>query len=82
MNPSFFEKPILNSPYQLPTQHWELDDTGQPTQKIIETCRNAKFISPIAIAAKLMDKNRVKGILCTHMAISIRHHFWMAERYL
>jgi len=47
MNPSFFEKPILNSPYELPRQHWELDDSGQPTQKIIQTRRQAKFISPI-----------------------------------
>ncbi len=47
MNPSFFEKPILNSPYELPQQHWELDETGQPTQKIIPARRQAKFISPI-----------------------------------
>ena len=47
MNSSFFEKPILNSPYVIPVQHWELDDTGQPTQKIIDSRRNAKFISPI-----------------------------------
>jgi len=31
----FFEKPILNSPYDYPSQHWELDESGQPTQKII-----------------------------------------------
>jgi hypothetical protein len=32
----FFEKPILNSPYDYPSQHWELDESGQPTQKMIE----------------------------------------------
>ncbi len=37
MNNQFFEKPILNSPYAYPTQHWELDDTGQPTQQIEPT---------------------------------------------
>jgi len=44
---SFFEHPILYSPYEYPTKHWELDDDGQPTQKIIESRRRAKFITPI-----------------------------------
>ncbi len=43
----FFEKPILNSPYEYPLRHWELDDQGQPTQKIIEKRRRAEFITPI-----------------------------------
>lgn len=43
----FFEHPILNSPYQYPSRHWELDDVGQPTQKIIDRRRTAKFITPI-----------------------------------
>ena len=43
----FFEHPILNSPYEYPAQHWELDEHGQPTQKIIETRRKAEFITPI-----------------------------------
>jgi len=28
-------------------RHWELDDTGQPTQQIIESRRRAAFITPI-----------------------------------
>lgn len=43
----FFEKPILNSPYEYPSQYWELDDQGQPTQRIIATRRKAEFITPI-----------------------------------
>jgi hypothetical protein len=43
----FFEHPILNSPYEYPSRHWELDEVGQPTQKIIERRRTAKFITPI-----------------------------------
>ena len=43
----FFEQPVLNSPYECPSQHWELDDTGQPTQQIIERRRQAEFITPI-----------------------------------
>lgn len=47
MDNPFFEKPILNSPYAYPARDWELDDQGQPTQKIIESRRVAKFITPI-----------------------------------
>lgn len=43
----FFERPILNSPYEYPNRHWELDDEGQPTQRIIESRRGAEFITPI-----------------------------------
>lgn len=47
MDNLFFEKPILNSPYEYPGQHWELDEHGQPTQRIIESRRPAEFITPI-----------------------------------
>jgi len=47
MENRFFEKPILNSPYEYPKCHWELDEDGQPTQKIINKRRSAEFISPI-----------------------------------
>ena len=44
--PSFFEQPILNSPYEHPRRHWELDD-GRPTHQIVEHRREASFITPI-----------------------------------
>jgi type III restriction enzyme len=47
MDNRFFEQPILNSPYEYPVRHWELDDSGQPTQQIIEKRRRAEFITPI-----------------------------------
>ncbi|MDE2272400.1 MAG: DEAD/DEAH box helicase family protein [Xanthomonadaceae bacterium] len=47
MGNPFFEHPILNSPYDCPQRHWELDKTGQPTQKIIESRRPADFVTPI-----------------------------------
>jgi type III restriction enzyme len=47
MSNEFFERPILNSPYRDPSRHWELDEQGQPTQKIIERRRRAEFITPI-----------------------------------
>ncbi|MEJ2630291.1 MAG: DEAD/DEAH box helicase family protein [Acidihalobacter sp.] len=43
----FFDHPILNSPYDYPSRHWELDEQGQPTQQIIESRRRAEFITPI-----------------------------------
>ena len=47
MDNRFFEQPVLNSPYEYPTQHWELDDQGQPTQRIINSRRRVAFITPI-----------------------------------
>ena len=43
----FFDHPVLNSPYERPSRHWELDESGQPTQKIVESRRQADFITPI-----------------------------------
>ncbi|HZL34496.1 MAG TPA: DEAD/DEAH box helicase family protein [Tepidisphaeraceae bacterium] len=47
MDQSFFQKPILNSPYEYPARHWELDRDGQPTQKVLDRRRRADFITPI-----------------------------------
>ena len=47
MSNPFFDHPILNSPYDCPKRHWELDTQGQPTQKILESRRRAEFITPI-----------------------------------
>lgn len=57
MSNLFFEKPILNSPYDYPSQHWELDATGQPTQKIIAARRQAEFITPIPKPKKRKTKD-------------------------
>ena len=47
MDNSFFEHSILNSPYDYPGRHWELDPQGQPTQRIVGNRRPAEFITPI-----------------------------------
>ena len=47
MTEQFFEHPILNSPYQFPGRHWELDADGQPTNNIIETRRRSDLITPV-----------------------------------
>ena len=47
MADQFFNQPILNSPYKYPARHWKLDESGQPTQEIVEQRRRADFITPI-----------------------------------
>ena len=52
MTDQFFEKPILNSPYEEPERHWELDKSGQPTQQIIDKRRPSELITPIPRAKR------------------------------
>ncbi len=59
----FFEQPILNSPYEYPRRHWELDETGQPTQRIIETRRGAKFVTPIPKPKKSKASKKQKELV-------------------
>jgi len=47
MDNRFFDRPILNSPYEYPARHWELDESGQPTQAVLDHRRLASFITPI-----------------------------------
>jgi hypothetical protein len=47
MSAAFFDRLILNSPYAYPAQHWELDESGQPTNRVIERRRQAQYVSPI-----------------------------------
>ena len=47
MSNPFFDHPILNSPYEPPSRHWELDESGQPTQQIADFRRRAEFFMPI-----------------------------------
>ena len=56
MTDQFFLQPILNSPYELPGKHWELDQSGQPTNKILEYRRVAEFITPIPKPKKRRGK--------------------------
>lgn len=58
MSNPFFERPILNSPYEYPHRHWELDEHGQPTQKIVENRRRAEFITPIPKPKKRKAKQK------------------------
>ncbi len=61
MSNPFFDHPILNSPYERPARHWELDAHGQPTQKTIESRRRAEFITPIPKPKKTKGKRGVQA---------------------
>ena len=63
MTDQFFERPILNSPYEMPTRHWELDATGQPTQQIAPSRRRAEFITPIPKPKKQKGSAKQESLL-------------------
>jgi type III restriction enzyme len=54
----FFSNPILNSPYEYPGRHWELDNSGQPTTKIIDLRRRSELITPVPKPKKVKKKTR------------------------
>ncbi|WP_418904514.1 BPTD_3080 family restriction endonuclease, partial [Cereibacter sphaeroides] len=56
MSETFFEKPILNSPYDYPGRHWELDPDGQPTNAIIESRRRSDLTTPVPKPKKKKSK--------------------------
>ena len=63
MDNHFFEHPILNSPYEYPGRHWELDGQGQPTQQIVESRRRAEFITPIPKPKKQKQKANQEALV-------------------
>ncbi len=65
MSSSFFERPILNSPYDYPARYWELDESGQPTDRIIERRRSAQYVSPIPKPKKRRAEQAELGLLDT-----------------
>ena len=58
----FFEQPILNSPYEYPARHWELDENRQPTNHIVDRRRTVSFITPIPAARKQRTAQRELGV--------------------
>ena len=47
MSDRFFEAPVLNSPYEYPARHWELDEARQPTSRTIDQRRPAAYITAV-----------------------------------
>ena len=94
MSEKFFEKPIINSPYEYPSQHWELDKSGVPTHEIKPIRRPADFVTPIPRprqetgGSQQQELNLVgeTGISTEEQqyditAISIAHYPKVASRY-
>lgn len=71
MTEQFFEKPILNSPYEYPSCHWELDKDGQPTNQMIQNRRSAEFITPIPKPKKRRKSQGVQQSLALFDTASI-----------
>ena len=63
MSNPFFDHPILNSPYVRPVCHWELDESGQPTQQVLDTRRRAEFITPIPKPKKQKKMPKQEGFI-------------------
>jgi type III restriction enzyme len=63
MNNAFFERPILNSPYEYPAHHWELGPDKQPTQRIIDSRRRADFVMPIPAPKKRKGADKQAALL-------------------
>ncbi|KQP28814.1 DEAD/DEAH box helicase family protein [Methylobacterium sp. Leaf100] len=55
----FFERPILNSPYKIPTQHHALDSDGQPLdQEPAQGRRRSSLITPVPKSKKQRGRGR------------------------
>lgn len=60
MTEDFFEHPILNSPYGYPGRHWELEPSGQPTNRIVNSRRHSDLITPVP-KPKKKTKSKVQA---------------------
>jgi type III restriction enzyme len=66
----FFTQPILNSPYEYPARHWELDESGQPTQQIVESRRLVKLFTPIPKPKKRTKQSQREMVFDEGVGIS------------
>ena len=56
----FFDRPILNPPYEYPARHWEVDERGRPTHRILGRRRNVSFV--MAVPGPKKDKDAQQGL--------------------
>ena len=64
MTGTFYEQPILNSPYEEPALHHALDEEGQPTDNPpIPGRRSSKLISPVPKPRKRRKKADPKQVI-------------------
>ena len=72
--PSFFERPIINSPYEIPSKHWHLDADGHPTNEINLERRESTYITPFPKSKKVRKgKDQVEMDLGTDTGEDDKH---------
>lgn len=59
--PDFFKAPTINTPYEPPMRHWELDVDGQPTNRLIDSRRKSELRSPIPKTQQSKGRNADTG---------------------
>lgn len=59
--PRFFDEPILNSPYDHPNRHWELDD-GKPTNRIVERRRSSELMTALPGASATVARSHTPSM--------------------
>jgi type III restriction enzyme len=74
MTEAFYSRPILNSPYEYPKRHWELDGDGQPTNRIIDRRRRSELITPVPRPRKrtASERNKTELLLSDGEGLSTR----------
>ena len=78
----FFDHPILNSPYECPQRHWELDFEGQPTHQVLDRRRRAEFITPIPKPKKRKDRQQAEIVFDEGNGLSVLPPSSVAEMTL
>jgi hypothetical protein len=76
MSDPLFERPILNSPYEYPVRHRELDSEGQPTQRIIDSRRLVSFITPIP-KPRTRDTAKQQEMVFDEESFFVRHAYFL-----
>jgi len=86
MNNRFFVQPILSSPYEYARNQWGLNKSGQPTQQIINSRRQAEFITTIPKPQKSKRVGTQDDLLFDESGSLIKrdhHHIYkIKKRYL
>ena len=63
---TFFEQPILNSPYEIPTRHHDLDADGQPTNRPpLQGRRRSALITPVPKPRKRKQRSAKQAEMCS-----------------
>lgn len=71
MGQSFFDQPILNSPYEAPTRHHALDEEGQPLDvPPVQGRRESRFLTPVPKPRKRKRKPEQRDLDLGELGLS------------